>query len=594
MQLILSKFDEMYKKDQEEKSTPPSSPRPPSSIASTLHTPPPSLVHPSPPSPADEPPAKKQRVESLVDYGSSDEEQELVLTLEEMKEVVEQQKMLEPHDPKIRILGEIVDEIQDDERIITSMRFMDDDDFIHKREFKYFWIKIQMKRFNDRLKINLIGIDDSKYAKVQAQTMAELDIDSINITPKEARELVLSSKMLIIPRMEISKVFLLNQIRAQDDPNLVAEFDLEGVSGTGYNPIAQTFALWKKQKNTRKPRLLDVVQEMQGFAMVKKMKDTTPIEEATITMHYTMFKRDVVKKMEKKITEYEKRLKLSNDEINKLFIEGFKLKQQSQQATDVKGDEIVVYHPPALVEDPKIPQLKKEIEILKKHNMDDVRQHMLSTLKEILKHRVGVFKEKISGVHEGFNHLVKALEQINNNSSILEELHKRWQPTYHILTTLCKATQRDPNAPPRLKPTQEMVKAVIDEHKYLIDIKKKINNRRNSFDSIKHSFIPLVIRDDGKFKDMDEWKNEFGQMVPQCLTCIQGDGDINLEKFHTLLDGIMTLDNGYTKFVVDAKNFLDCKWKGHLVTFTAAQELKWLNDLTIRQWQEKYLGSDED
>lgn len=142
-------------------------------------------------------------------------------------------------------------------------------------------------------------------------------------------------------------------------------------------------------------------------------------------MHSAMFTKDVVENMEKKITEYEKRLKLSNDEINKLFIEGVRLKQQLQQATDVKGDEMVVYHPPAPVEDPQIQQLKEKIENLKKHNMDDVRHHILDTLKEILKHRVGVLKEKISGVHEGFSHLVKALEQINTNSPILEEIYKR-------------------------------------------------------------------------------------------------------------------------------------------------------------------------
>lgn len=81
-----------------------------------------------------------------------------------MKEVVEKKKVLEPHDPKIRISEEAVDEIRDDERIITSLRFMEDDDFIHTREFKYFWIKIKMRQFDDRLKINLIGIDDSKHA----------------------------------------------------------------------------------------------------------------------------------------------------------------------------------------------------------------------------------------------------------------------------------------------------------------------------------------------------------------------------------------------------------------------------------------------
>lgn len=114
----------------------------------------------------------------------------------------------------------------------------------------------------------------------------------------------------------------------------------------------------------------------------------------------------------------------------------------------------MLYHPPTLVEYPHIQQLKEEVEKLKNNNMDYIKRHILSNLEEILKHRVQFLKEKISGVHKGFIHLVKALEQINTNSPILEELQKRWQPTYHILTTLCKATQRDPDAPPRLKPTQ--------------------------------------------------------------------------------------------------------------------------------------------
>lgn len=146
----------------------------------------------------------------------------------------------------MRILEEAIDEMQDDERIINSLRFMEDDDFIHAREFKDFWIKMKMKQFDDRLKINLIRVDDLKHAEVQAQTMEELNIDNVNITPKEARELVSKSNMLIIPRMELSKVFLLDQIRVQDDPKLVVEFDSKGVSGTRYNPTTQTLSLWTK------------------------------------------------------------------------------------------------------------------------------------------------------------------------------------------------------------------------------------------------------------------------------------------------------------------------------------------------------------
>lgn len=89
MQLVLGKFDELSKKAQEEKSAPLPTPQPPTSTTSTSHTPPSSPIYPSPPSQTNEPPAKKLNIGSLVDYESSDEEKEVVLTLAEMKEVAD-------------------------------------------------------------------------------------------------------------------------------------------------------------------------------------------------------------------------------------------------------------------------------------------------------------------------------------------------------------------------------------------------------------------------------------------------------------------------------------------------------------------------
>lgn len=92
----------------------------------------------------------------------------------------------------------------------------------------------------------------------------------------------------------------------------------------------------------------------------------------------------------------------------------------------------------------------------------------------------------------------------------------------------------------------------------------------------------------------DEWKEEFDQIVPKGLTHVQDDGEINPKKIHTLLDGIIMLDSGYTKFMVDVRNLLDNRWKSHLTNFASAQEFKWPSDLTINKWQEKCLGSNED
>lgn len=102
-----------------------------------------------------------------------------------------------------------------------------------------------------------------------------------------------------------------------------------------------------------------------------------------------------------------------------------------------------------------------------------------------------------------------------------------------------------------------MAKGVTKEHKYLIDMKQKVENRRNAFDYIKYIFNPLIIKDDNSLKGVDEWKDEFDQMISQYLAYVQNDGDINLDKFHALLDGIVILDSGYMKFVVDVKKLID-------------------------------------
>jgi len=69
--------------------------------------------------------------------------------------------------------------------------------------------------------------------------------------------------------------------------------------------------------------------------------------------------------------------------------------------------------------------MKEEIDNLKTHNEEDVKNHIIEILRKILKHKFDLLKDKINGVHEQFSNLIKALEHINTNSSILENLQKR-------------------------------------------------------------------------------------------------------------------------------------------------------------------------
>lgn len=112
-----------------------------------------------------------------------------------------------------------------DKRVAMSMRFLDDDNFIHSQEFKLFWLKTKMKEFEESKQVNLRGVEEMKHEEVIAQTLKEMRLDETNLTLAEAREMVLNISMLIILGMTMKQTFLLDQVRQQDDPMLIVEFD---------------------------------------------------------------------------------------------------------------------------------------------------------------------------------------------------------------------------------------------------------------------------------------------------------------------------------------------------------------------------------
>ena len=162
------------------------------------------------------------------------------------------------------------------------------------------------------------------------------------------------------------------------------------MSETGYNPKIETLAIWIKQKNTQKPKLLDVIQGMKGVAMVRTIQDTTPLDVATMAMHSTMFTRVTAKGLEDKLKEYEKEQRFLNDEVNKLFMENVKLKEQLRGAGPSQSKEMVLYRPPIApmdivknisAEHVKTP--KKEVDDVKKANnqtQDEVKRRICEVI----------------------------------------------------------------------------------------------------------------------------------------------------------------------------------------------------------------------
>lgn len=56
----------------------------------------------------------------------------------------------------------------------------------------------------------MMGLDESQHDEISRRTFKELRFDDIDVTPNEARDMVLKSNMLIIPRMTVKQIFLLD------------------------------------------------------------------------------------------------------------------------------------------------------------------------------------------------------------------------------------------------------------------------------------------------------------------------------------------------------------------------------------------------
>lgn len=266
-----------------------------------------------------------------------------------------------------------------------------------------------------------------------AQNFQELRVDNIEIIPQKAREMVLKSNMLIFPSLELNKMFLLDQVQDQEDPMLVAKFDFdEGVSGNGYNTKIETIAIWIKQKKLQNPKLLDVIQGMKGAAIVRTIQDTTPLEAATMTMQSTMFTGATTKGLEDRLKEYEKEQRFLNDEVNKLFMENVKLKEQLRGARPSQSKEMVLYRPPIapmdivkniFVEQVKTPE--KEVDDVKKANnqtQDEVKIQIYEVMEKILEHRIKLVMDKLENVHDSYKTLQQEMDQIKTHICLYQIL----------------------------------------------------------------------------------------------------------------------------------------------------------------------------
>ena len=97
-----------------------------------------------------------------------------------------------------------------------------------------------MKDFDERKRKRLQGVDESQHVVIVQQMIDELHLDNITCTKEEAREVVRKSDILTIPGLTLKELFLLDQVRKQEDATFSTKIEtLENIEGS-----TQKLRLW--------------------------------------------------------------------------------------------------------------------------------------------------------------------------------------------------------------------------------------------------------------------------------------------------------------------------------------------------------------
>lgn len=98
--------------------------------------------------------------------------------------------------------------------------------------------------------------------------------------------MVVKSGVLLVLGWNFKRIFLLDQIMRQNDPNFAREF---GDHGSDVNISSNAFSLWSKAPSTKKPIVLQGVQRKIGDVVVRTLQDTTALEAIAISKHAIQF-----------------------------------------------------------------------------------------------------------------------------------------------------------------------------------------------------------------------------------------------------------------------------------------------------------------
>jgi hypothetical protein len=273
--------------------------------------------------------------------------------------------------------------------------------------------------------------------------------------------MVRKSDILILPSLTLKDLFLLDQVRKQEDSTFVSEFDsLDKVERTGYDPKT-TMVTFKENK----PTVIDISKGEEGMALVQTIDSTDPMFLATRLTHESMFNQAQIKHMQELVKELQRREIEMNSIINKMYVKTRRL-EELNEFRPTKNIQAIVVHKTPVVD---IKEMTPDF---------DHKDFVFKTLEEILVYRVNLILAKCDEMFEEFNKIISnMLDFFAKGKDILSEKKRKWVPFRYELNKLFEVTKRDPNDPTQIKATIDFIDIVTRNLSYISHEHQKLEEK---------------------------------------------------------------------------------------------------------------------
>lgn len=283
---------------------------------------------------------------------------------------------------------------------------MVDDNFVNTLEFRSFWLRQKLKSISD-------------------EEISNFDKDNFNCTPQEGKDKVMNSGMLLVPNWNFERIFLLDQIIWQKDPNFAREFG-EHVSGISIS--SKAFVVWSKAPRTQKPIVLQGVQQKIGDAIVRMLEDTTASKAVAISKHAVQFAQLPVEDLKQKHVQLKDMHVALNAKYNELFIENIALKEQIKKLlVDSSGE----------IRPRELEKMNKEMQRVK----DEAKNNYFKIKKDSILRISNKIIDKLNKVHTSYSLTSKLLSQIDEFISFFQLIRATWLSRSQILNEVMLAVK---------------------------------------------------------------------------------------------------------------------------------------------------------